>query len=204
MLKLPKNWNDVKANDGTFRALPAGAYDCIIKQAKVTNSKKSGNEMLVLCLDIAGGEHAGYFTEQFNHRRERNSDAKWPAVSYTLTGLDVGREDPRRQGMLKHVVMSIEESNNGFKWTSGDEAEFNGKHVGCVFREEEYSYMQNGESKIGVGLRCDRIIPVSGIKDAKIPARKALDGAEAQAAHAGTSRDAATAPAPIAEDDLPF
>ena len=197
MLKLPKNWNDVKENDGSFQALPAGAYDCIIKQAKVTTSKK-GDEMLVLCLDIAGGNNAGYFTAQFNHRREKNPEAKWPAVSYTLTGLDVGREDPRRQGMLKHVISSIEKSNQGFTWTSGDEADFNGKHVGCIFREEEYSYTNNGESKIGVGLRADRIIPVSEIKDAKIPPRKALDGKAVPSAPAQ-----ATAPT-ITQEDLPF
>ena len=197
MLKLSKNWNEIKPNDGSFQPLPAGAYDCIIKQAKVTTSKK-GDEMLVLCLDIAGGDNAGYFTEQFNHRRERNPEAKWPAVSYTLTGLDAGREDPRRQGMLKHVIMSIEDSNQGFKWTSGDEAEFTGKHVGCIFREEEYSYQKEGENKIGVSLRCDRIIPVSGIKDAKIPARKALDGNPPATAPAAASQPS------VKQDDLPF
>jgi hypothetical protein len=100
--------------------------------------------------------------------------------------------------MLKHVIMSIEDSNKGFKWTSGDEGEFNGKHVGCIFREEEYSYTSNGESKIGVGLRADRIIPVSGIKDAKIPARKALEGSSPAIAPAKTSQPA------VKQDDLPF
>lgn len=196
MLKLPQNWKDVKENDGSFQALPAGAYDCIIKQAKVTTSK-GGNEMLVLCLDIAGGEHAGYFTSQFNHRREKNPEAKWPAVSYTLTGLDVGREDPRRQGLLKHVISSIEKSNQGFKWTSGNEEDFNNKHVGCIFREEEYLYTNNGENKIGVSLRADRIIPVSEIKDAKIPPRKALDG-KATPAQAQASQPT------VSQEDLPF
>ena len=76
------------------------------------------------------------------------------------------------------------------------EAEFTGKHVGCIFREEEYSYTNTGEAKIGVGLRCDRIIPVSGIKDAKIPARKALDG--------NPPAPAPTSEPSVKQDDLPF
>lgn len=197
MLKMPQNWNDVKPNDGSFQALPAGAYDCIIKQATVTTSK-AGNEMLVLCLDIAGGEHAGYFQSQFQHRRDRNPNAKWPAVSYTLTGCDVGREDPRQQGLLKHVVLSIEDSNQGFKWTSGDETEFNGKHVGCIFQEEEYTYEAKGETKVGTSLRCYRIIPVSEIKDAKVPAKKSLDNKPANAAPAPAATPA------VKQEDLPF
>ena len=192
MMKKPQNWSDVKENDGLFQRLPAGGHPCVIKQAKLQTSR-NGNEMLVLALDIASGEYAGYFAGQFDLRRQKNPDAKWPCVYYQLTGLDEGNENPQYQGRLKHVIRLIEESNQGFQF-DWDEAKLAGKKVGGVFREEEYANSRGG---ISVGIRCDRLDKLEGIENAEVPARRAMDG------QAPGSAPAPAAP-PIHNDDLPF
>ena len=69
--------------------------------------------------------------------------------------------------------------------------DYHGRHLGT-----QYMLAQRFADKIGVSLRCDRIIPVSGIKDAKIPARKALDG--------NPPAPAPTSEPSVKQDDLPF
>jgi hypothetical protein len=166
---LPNNWNEVKADDGSFKSLPAGIYKCEIKQATVKLSKK-GQEMLVLCFDIMGGEYDGYFMDMYAKRHEeaavKGEKAKYPnnGCFYQLTQNDFL---PR----FKAVINAIEESNPGYIF-SGEEKTLVGKVFGAVMREEEYESSRDGSIKTTV--KCDRIIPVSKIETTKVPACKKL------------------------------
>lgn len=169
MINLDANWKNIKADDGAFKGLPAGVYKCVVKQASVKLSKK-GQEMLVLCLDIAEGEYAHHFTDLFAKRHEEASQkgeqAKWPnqAVYYQLTQGDFL---PR----FKFCIDCFEESNPGFTF-SGDEKSLMNKVVAVVFREEEYRSQRDGQVRTSV--KCDRIVPLSKMADTKVPGVKKL------------------------------
>jgi hypothetical protein len=169
MMNLPNDWKNIKADDGNFKSLPAGIYKCVVKQATVKLSKK-GQEMLVLCFDIAEGEYKNYFMDLFGKRHEEASQkgeqAKWPnqGIWYQLT---TGDFLPR----FKYLIDTIEESNPGFTFT-GEEKALVGKFFGGVMREEEYRSQRDGQVRTSV--KCDRVIPLSKMADAKVPAVKKL------------------------------
>jgi hypothetical protein len=175
MIKLPADWNSVKADDGSFKSLPAGVYKCEIKQATVRQSRK-GQEMLVLCFDIAEGEYQGYFMDMYAKRHEeataKGEQAKYPnnGCFYQLTQNDFL---PR----FKHLINSIEASNAGYTFT-GDEKSLVGKMFGAVMREEEYESSRDGSIKTTV--RCDKVVPVNKIETTKVPDCKKLKTTTAQ------------------------
>ena len=169
MLNLPNDWKSIKADDGAFKSLPAGVYKCVVKQATVKLSKK-GQEMLVLCFDIAEGEYANDFMDLFSKRHEeasqKDEQAKWPnqGIWYQLT---TGDFLPR----FKYLIDSIEESNPGFTFT-GEEKTLVGKVFGGVMREEEYR--SNRDGQIRTSVKCDRVIPLSKMDSTKVPGVKKL------------------------------
>lgn len=169
MIKLPADWNSVKADDGSFKSLPAGIYKCVVKQANVKLSKK-GQEMLVIYFDIVGGEFDHYFMDMYAKRHEeaaqKGEQAKYPngGIWYQLTSGDFL---PR----FKHFINCLEESNPGFTF-NGDETTLKEKVFGGVFREEEYESTRDGSIKTSV--KCDRVIPVSKMETAKVPPLKKL------------------------------
>ena len=175
MINLGADWKNVKADDGSFKSLPAGVYKCVVKQASVKQSRK-GQEMLVLCFDIAEGEYATYFMDLYAKRHEeataKGEQAKYPnnGCFYQLTENDFR---PR----FKHLINCIEESNPGFTF-SGDEKSLVGKFFGGVMREEEYESSRDGSIKTTV--RCDRVVPVSKIETTKVPECKKLKTTTAQ------------------------
>ena len=177
MITLPQNWNTVKAEDGSFKSLEAGVYKLVIKQASVRQSKK-GQEMLVVCFDIVGGDFDGYIMDLYAKRHEeatkKGEQAKYPnqGIWYQLTQGDFL---PR----FKHFVNCVEESNPGYTF-SGDETTLKDKVFAGIFREEEYESSRDGSIKITV--RCDRIIPVSKMDTAKVPPCKKLKTTTAQSA----------------------
>jgi hypothetical protein len=182
MINLGADWANVKADDGSFKSLPAGVYKCVVKQASVKQSKK-GQEMLVICFDIAEGEYATYFMDLYAKRHEeaaqKGETAKYPnnGCFYQLTEGDFR---PR----FKHLICCIEESNPGFTF-SGDEKTLVGKFFGGVMREEEYESQRDGSIKTTV--RCDRVVPVSKIETTKVPDCKRLKkSAEQQAVESVT------------------
>lgn len=175
MISLPQNWNNVKADDGSFQTLPAGIYKMVVKQATVKQSK-SGKQMLVLCFDVGEGEYKDYFMNLYAKRHEEASvkgeQAKYPnnGCFYQLTEGDFL---PR----FKYLINCFEESNNGYTFT-GDEKSLVGKVFGGIMREEEYESQKDGSIKTIV--RCDRIIPVGKMESTKIPPCKKLKKTEEQ------------------------
>jgi hypothetical protein len=169
MMNLDPNWKNIKADDGSFKSLPAGVYKCAVKKTEVKLSKK-GQEMLVLSFDICEGEYANYFMDMFKKRHEeataKGEQAKWPnqAVFYQLTQGDFL---PR----FKYCIECFEESNPGFTFT-GEEKALVGKVFGAVMREEEYRSQRDGQVRTSV--KCDRIVPVSKIESTKVPSVKKL------------------------------
>lgn len=129
----PKDYDDVKEY-GEYRMLPAGNYVCKIMGVEETVSR-SGREMIVISLDIAEGEYAGFFASAY--RADTREGKKWGCRFWQL--IQDTQTGATHRG-LKTFHTSVEESNEGFKiaWGEGYENCFKGKLVGVMFRREEY------------------------------------------------------------------
>ncbi len=186
-MRKPDGYDSSAAYTGESQALPAGGYVCTILKAEEAETSASKRPMLVLLLDIAEGEYAGYFRQQFDRVKQSNPDAKWGGTFRQLT-------DGSSLPFFKGMVTSIEESN-GFKWDF-DEAKLKGKKIGAIFGREQYinSY---GDTKWST--KCQAVRAVKTIQEGKfdVPEDKLLAGAPmAQSGYAAV-------PLP-SDDDLPF
>ena len=131
-MNITPGYDKAAAYDGSNERIPAGGYICRIMKAWVETTM-SGSEQLVLALEIAEGEYAGYFGRQFTSRKETNPNAKWTCVFKQFTLGTDGKTNPFFKGMIK----SIEESNAGYRW-NWQETELKNKLIGMIFREEEF------------------------------------------------------------------
>lgn len=133
-MKRPDNWDSIQAWTGEGEALPAGNYVCRILAASDTISK-SNKPMLVMYIDIAEGEYAGFFTRKYEAAKKSNPTAKFPAGGIYRQTHDETNE--KSMSMFKGLTNAIEESNPGYKW-DWDEAKLKGKRVAGQFRREEF------------------------------------------------------------------
>lgn len=156
------NWGTVEAStDGGFNRLPAGPYI-----AKVVNAiDKADKEYVEVVFDIAEGEHASYYNDDWG---KNHPYAHHFFMSYKDTAL----------GMLKGRLEAIQASNPGFDpfaaWDAGRLDMFAGRLVGLNLQEEEYEYMGEVKTRLNV---C-QVVPAQDVRDGKIKAReiKKLNG----------------------------
>ena len=131
-MNITPGYEKTAAYDGSNEKLPAGGYICRIMKAWVETTM-SGSEQIVLALEIAEGEYAGYYGRQFSSRKENYPNAKWPCIYRQFTLNQEGKTNPFFKGLIK----CIEDSNSGYAW-NWMEAGLQNKLVGMIFREEEY------------------------------------------------------------------
>lgn len=131
-MRVTPGYDRAAAYDGSAERLPAGGYICRIMKAWVETTM-NGSEQLVLALEIAEGNYAGFIKRQFDSRKTSNPKAVWPALFKQFTLGTDGQTNPFFKGMLK----SIEESNTGYVWNWQEETLAN-KMIGMIFREEEF------------------------------------------------------------------
>ncbi len=172
-MELPKDYEETEGITGDYEILEAGGYICKIVGAKADKSQ-AGNEMLVLALDIAEGEHKGYFQRKFEDAKKQNKDVnkqvKWPNNgTHRIMKLD---KEGKCNKFFKGFGTIIEESNSGYKWT-GNEESLKDKVLGCIFGEEEYEKM---DGSIGTAVKVKFIRSVKSIEEGKykVPERKKL------------------------------
>lgn len=156
---------------GEYERIEAGGYICEIISAKEEKSQ-SGKKMLVIALDIADGEHKGYFQRRFKELQKANNDpnktVKYPSGAVYRQML----EGEKAAGFLKGLMTSLEESNNNFKW-DWDEKKLKGLKCGAIFGEEEY---QGNDGKTKTTTKIRWIRSTQTIEDGKfeIPEKKKL------------------------------
>ena len=142
-MNVTPGFDKAAAYDGNNERLPAGGYICKILKAWCETTP-NGSEQLVLALEIADGNYAGFFKKQYETRKANNPNAAWGCIFKQFTlGID-GQTNPFFKGMLK----SIEESNAGYKW-NWQEATLANRMIGMIFREEEF-IAQDGSIKTTV------------------------------------------------------
>ncbi|MBQ7798701.1 MAG: DUF669 domain-containing protein [Clostridia bacterium] len=138
------NWNEVEAKGmEDFKALPIGAYECIIKEAEVHKNQETGKESFKVAIDIATGEYKEYFQKRYDNNN--SSDKKWDnnATRYlAFQGENVS--------YFKGFITCVENSNVGYTW-NWDEATLKGKKICGVFQYEEYE-KQDGSKAVKVRL----------------------------------------------------
>lgn len=155
-------YNEAPAYTGEVMQLPPGLYVCIVKQVNVQNDS-AGKEQMIICYDIAEGEHKGFYQKQFEMRKQSTTGAKWGGVHRQFTH-DKGLP------FFKGMICSIEKSNNGYKW-DWNEKGLVGKRFGGVFGREQF-LTQDGQKKFATKLM--QIRSVEGLKEATIPEDKLL------------------------------
>lgn len=138
------NWDSVDAKGmEDFKLLPVGAYECIIKSAKVHTNEQNGKRTFKVEVDVCSGEFKNYFQLRFNNNT--NTDKKWDnnATRYLAFEGD-------NVAYFKGFITCIENSNVGYKW-DWDETKLTGKKICGVFGYEEYE-KQDGSKAVKVRL----------------------------------------------------
>lgn len=135
-MQKPSNYDAIQANPDGFTPLPAGGYVCKLMEVLETTSS-SGRPMLKISLDIAEGEHTGYYANQY--KTNSNKDKKWGAVMYMVTDGEYGPAN------LKRFLTAVEKSNKTVKvsWDDKFGESLKNKLVGVLFRREEYVNASN-------------------------------------------------------------
>ena len=139
-----ENWDTIEAKGmEDFKALPIGAYECVIVGAMVNHNQETGKNTFKVAVDIATGEYKDYFKRRFDNNT--NPDKKWDnnAVRYLAYEGD-------NVAYFKGFITCIENSNVGYKW-DWDETKLKGKKICGVFQYEEYE-KQDGTKAVKVRL----------------------------------------------------
>lgn len=128
------NWTEVEESTKGGAPLPPGGYVARI----VDVEDVPGREYLWIMYDIAEGEHAGHYSDDF---AKNNPWCHRFSRSYKQSA----------QGMFKAFLMRLQESNPGrfdvASWqATGDERAFVGLEVGLVMQTEKYTN-NKGEDK---------------------------------------------------------
>lgn len=153
-----ENWNEVEAKGmEDFKALPVGAYECVIVGAGIYESEQSGKKSFKVAIDIANGEYKDYFKKRYENNT--SEDKKWDnnAVRYLAFEGD-------NVSYFKGFITCVENSNTGYKW-DWDEKKLKGKKICGVFQYEEYE-KQDGTK--GVKVRLNKFRSLDKIKDVQI------------------------------------
>lgn len=143
-MKIIENWNEVEAKGmEDFKALPIGAYECIIRKAEVYTNGKTGKESFKVEVDIASGEYKGYFQKRFDNNN--NSTKTWDNNSTRYLAFEGDNT-----AYFKGFITCVENSNPGYTW-DWDETKLTGKRVCGVYQYEEYE-KQDGSRAVKVRL----------------------------------------------------
>lgn len=186
---------------GNYETLLPGAYVCRIVNVEDAASK-AGNQMLVLYLDIADGEFAGFFRRSFDNIRKYNNKLKWVNLG-TYRQLISTREG-KTSPFFKGLLTCIENSNNcKFNTTDFDTDDLKGKLCGFMFGEEEYIKQDNS---IGTHLAIKYPVAVEDVRTGNftVPELKKLPAKSQPVDLPPNNKDMDFGGSPIDDRDLPF
>jgi hypothetical protein len=178
------NWNSIDASsDGDFTPLPAGGYVAKITDM-VDNEDKENVEVI---FDIAEGEHAGYYSDDFGKSHPYNHHFY---LSYRTDG---------GLRMTKGRLQNIQKSNPGFDpfaaWDAGRLDMFKGRLLGINLQEEEY---ENRDGEVKVRLNVCQVVDAQLVRDGKVKPRKKKEIAGKMSTAPSASADA------MDDIDVPF
>lgn len=166
-MEIIKDFDKVEAKGmDDFKGLPIGAYECVIKDARLNHNEETGKNTLKISIDIASGEYKDYFLKAYE--TDTRVDRKWNnnAIRYLAYEGD-------NVSYFKGFLTVIENSNIGYKW-DWDETKLKDKKVCGVFQYEEYE-KQDGAR--GIKVRLSKFRSLDKLKDIEVSdSIKMLDG----------------------------
>lgn len=162
-----ENWDNIEAKGmEDFKNLPIGAYECIIKDARINHNEENGKDTLKISIDIASGEYKDYFLKSYEN--DTRIDKKWNnnAVKYLAFEGD-------NVAFFKGFITCVENSNPGYTW-DWNENKLKDKKICGVFLYEEY---QKQDGTHGIKVRLNKFRSLDKMKDINISDNvKMLDG----------------------------
>ena len=166
-MKIIENWNEVEAKGmEDFKALPIGAYECVIRKAEVYTNSNNGKESFKVEVDIANGEYKGYFQKRFDNNT--NSAKTWDNNSTRYLAFQGDNI-----AYFKGFITCVENSNPGYTW-DWDETKLIGKKICGVYQYEEYE-KQDGTKAVKV--RLNKFRSLDKMKDIEVSySVRLLDG----------------------------
>ena len=183
------NWNSIQSSsDGGFTPLPAGPY--VARLVELTDNPTK--EYVEVVFDIAEGEHAGYYSDDWG---KAHPYAHHFFMSYKETAL----------GMLKGRLEAIAKSNPGFDpfaaWDAGRLDIFANRLVGVNLQEEEY---ERNDGETGTRLNVCQVVDAQLVRDGKVKPRdkKPLGGGRVGGGKVATASSSFAASAMSA--NIPF
>ena len=166
-MEIIKDFDKIEAKGmDDFKSLPIGAYECVIKDARINHNEQSGKDTFKVSVDIASGEYKDYFQKMYE--ADTRTDRKWNnnAVRYLAYEGD-------NVAYFKGFIKTIENSNIGYSW-DWDETKLKGKKVCVVFQYEEYE-KQDGTKDVKV--RLNKFRSLDKMKDIEVSDKvKMLNG----------------------------
>lgn len=157
-MKVIDNWEQVEAKGmDDFKALPIGAYECVIRNAEVYKNKDTEKESVKVQVDIASGEYKGYFQKRYDSNTA--SDKTWDNNATRYLAFQGGNI-----AFFKGFITCVENSNPGYKW-DWDETKLKGKKVCGVFQYEEY---QKQDGTKTVKTRISKFRSLDKMKDIEV------------------------------------
>lgn len=204
MAFTPLNSADAIEGGAGADLLPAGAYVCVITDAKISQSKK-GQIALLVTWDVAEGEHVGHFgAAQYGHTEWLMLEGNGaPYSTHKINVISASNSQPPvtfdALGVANQYATQYDAMGR-----IGDMpvAELVGRYVGLVIGTEDQAYQGNVSTRNVVSKWLTpaevRAGKTADGKPISVPKHKALSPSAAQAAQAQA------APATIADDEIPF
>lgn len=162
-----ENWDKVEAKGmEDFKSLPVGAYECVIKDARINENEMTGKKTFKVSIDIASGEYKDYFLKRYQNNNMQ--DKKWDNNAVRYLGYEGDNV-----AYFKGFITCVENSNPGYKW-DWDETKLKGKKICGVFQYEEYE-KQDGTKAVKV--RLNKFRSLDKMKDIEVSDNvRTLDG----------------------------
>ena len=130
---------DKNARRKSFEQLPKGAYVVKILNAVEEHSKNGTGSHIKISFDIAEGEYAGFYAQQYKANTNENKDWPYDAVFFVNIPHDNCPEWMRLN--YNTFFADLEDSNDGFVCT--DAKTMKNKVIGGKFRIEQTIYNGN-------------------------------------------------------------
>ena len=156
-----------------FPQLPAGAYVCTIQNVK--EDGEYPDDSLVLRLEIAEGEYAGYYGKRYRHDEEASRTAGFkPRYKGDFRIRAPRAENPHIRNLewairsFNNAIWSIEDSNEGYHFDFGNVAALKGKQVGVSVREASFqgaAYTEIGRLESARQVRDGKVRPMRPRED---------------------------------------
>lgn len=157
-MEIIKDFDKVEAKGmDDFKALPIGAYECVIKDARVNENHETGKRTFKVSVDIAKGEYQDYFLKRYTNNT--NADKKWDNNAVRYLGFEGDNV-----AYFKGFITSVENSNPGYKW-NWDETTLKGKKICGVFQYEEY---EKKDGSRGIKVRLNKFRSMDKMKDIEV------------------------------------